>query len=37
MAEVLIEIVTAAKPLELTGSWPRVMNTGKAPAAPIVA
>jgi len=33
----LIEIVTAAKPLELTGSWPQVMNTGKAPGTPISA
>ncbi len=29
MAEVLIEIVTSDRKLELTGSWPRVMNTGK--------
>ena len=31
MAEVLIEIVTSARPLELTGNWPKVMKTGKAP------
>jgi len=31
MAEVLIEIVTSARPLELTGNWPKVMKTGKPP------
>jgi hypothetical protein len=30
MADTLIEIVTERKPLELTGSWPVVMNTSKA-------
>ena len=35
MAEVLIDIVTAQKPLELTGSWPRVMRTGKSPQEPL--
>jgi hypothetical protein len=29
MAEVLTEIVTGSKPLELTGNWPTVMNTSK--------
>src|SRR2546421_5794765 len=29
MAEVLIEIVTGGKPLELTGNWPQVMKTNK--------
>ena len=29
MADVLIEIVTQRKPLELTGNWPTVMNTSK--------
>jgi hypothetical protein len=29
MAEVLIEILQSNKKLELTGSWPRVMTTGK--------
>jgi hypothetical protein len=29
MAEVLIDFVTRPKQLELTGSWPRVMKTGK--------
>jgi hypothetical protein len=31
MAEVLIDMVTGGKPLELTGNWPQVMKTGKAP------
>ena len=31
MAEVLIENVTTQKSLELTGNWPKVMNTGKPP------
>lgn len=31
MAEVLIDIVTTQKSLELTGNWPTVMKTGKAP------
>ncbi len=29
MAEVLVEIVTGNKPLELTGNWPVTMNTSK--------
>jgi hypothetical protein len=29
MADTLIEIVTERKPLELTGSWPTIMNTNK--------
>src|SRR4029079_16591174 len=29
MAEVLIEIANGDRKLELTGSWPRVMNTSK--------
>ncbi|HEX3581250.1 MAG TPA: hypothetical protein VH087_05785, partial [Thermoanaerobaculia bacterium] len=37
MAEVLIDIVTSPKPLELTGSWPQVMNTGKDPSTAIKA
>ncbi|HEX7418812.1 MAG TPA: hypothetical protein VF505_02930 [Thermoanaerobaculia bacterium] len=36
MTEVLIEIVTSGKPLELTGNWPQVMNTSKAADQPIV-
>lgn len=35
MCDVLIEIATSAKPLELTGNWPQVMNTGKAADQPI--
>lgn len=35
MCEVLIEIVTGEKPLELTGNWPQVMNTAKAADEPI--
>ena len=35
MAEVLIEIVTSGKPLELTGNWPQVMNTSKPADQPI--
>jgi hypothetical protein len=35
MAEVLIEIVTSDRPLELTGSWPRVLNTSKDPGTAI--
>jgi hypothetical protein len=35
MAEVLIEIVTGEKKLELTGSWPQVMNTSKPASQPI--
>jgi hypothetical protein len=30
MAEVLIDIVTSGRTLELTGSWPTVMQTDKA-------
>lgn len=37
MAEVLIDIVTSPRPLELTGNWPQIMNTGKAPGTPISA
>jgi hypothetical protein len=29
MADTLIEIITERKPLELTGSWPTIMNTNK--------
>lgn len=36
MAEVLIEIVTSSRPLELTGNWPKVMKTGKPADQPIV-
>ena len=35
MAEVLIEIVTGDKPLELTGNWPGTLNTSKPPDEPI--
>lgn len=35
MAEVLIERVRSAKPLELTGSWPRVMDTSKPAGKPV--
>jgi hypothetical protein len=35
MAEVLIEIATGQKPLELTGSWPKKMPVDKAVEAPI--
>lgn len=35
MAEVLIELVTTQKSLELTGNWPTVMKTGKAADEPI--
>jgi hypothetical protein len=35
MADTLIEIVNEHKPLELTGSWPTVMNTGKPIDQPI--
>jgi hypothetical protein len=35
MTEVLIDIVTSGKPLELTGNWPQVMNTSKAADQPI--
>jgi len=35
MADVLIEIVTQRKPLELTGSWPQMLNTNKAVDQPI--
>jgi hypothetical protein len=35
MSEVLVEIVTSGKPLELTGNWPQVMNTSKAADQPI--
>jgi hypothetical protein len=36
MAEVLIDLVTTQKSLELTGNWPTVMKTGKAADEPIV-
>lgn len=32
MAEVLIEIARSDRKLELTGSWPQVMDTGKEPS-----
>jgi len=35
MAEVLTEIVTGSKPLELTGNWPTVMNTSKPADQPL--
>ena len=35
MSEILIEIVTGGKPLELTGNWPTVMNTSKPADQPI--
>jgi hypothetical protein len=35
MAEVLIEIVTGDRKLELTGNWPTVMNTSKPVDQPI--
>jgi hypothetical protein len=35
MAEVLIEIVNGSKPMELTGNWPQVMDTGKTPGTPV--
>jgi len=35
MADVLIEIVTSGRPLELTGNWPQVMNTSKAADQPM--
>ena len=35
MADVLIEIVTQRKPLELTGTWPQTLNTNKAVDQPI--
>lgn len=35
MAEVLVEIVTGGKPLELTGNWPQVMKTNKPADQPI--
>jgi hypothetical protein len=35
MADVLIEIVTGGKPLELTGNWPQVMKTNKPADQPI--
>jgi hypothetical protein len=35
MAEVLIEIMTSGRPLELTGNWPKVMKTGKPVEEPI--
>jgi len=35
MAEVLMEIVTSGRPLELTGNWPKVMNTGKPAEEPL--
>jgi len=37
MAEVLVELVTTQKSLELTGNWPKVMKTGKPVEEPIVA
>jgi hypothetical protein len=36
MADVLIELVTGERKLELTGSWPTVMDTSKSPDQPIV-
>jgi hypothetical protein len=36
MAEVLIEIVTSGRKLELTGNWPQVMKTDKPADQPIV-
>jgi hypothetical protein len=36
MSEILIDIVTSGKPLELTGNWPQVMNTSKDADQPIV-
>ncbi len=35
MSDVLIEIVTSGRPLELTGNWPQVMNTSKPADQPI--
>jgi hypothetical protein len=35
MAEFLIETVEGARPLELTGNWPRLMRAGKMPEEPI--
>ena len=35
MAEVLIEIATGDRKLELTGNWPDVMNTSKSPEEPL--
>ncbi len=35
MADVLIEIVTSGRPLELTGAWPTIMNTSKPSEEPI--
>jgi hypothetical protein len=35
MAEVLIEIVTGGRPMELTGNWPTMMNTSKPADQPI--
>jgi hypothetical protein len=35
MADTLIEIVTANRPLELTGTWPSTMKTSKDPQAPV--
>ena len=35
MAEVLIEIVNARPPLELTGSWPQLLKTDKDIATPV--
>jgi hypothetical protein len=35
MAEVLIETVTSNKPLELTGNWPKTLNTSKPANQPI--
>jgi hypothetical protein len=37
MAEVLIEIVTSGRPLELTGSWPSIMDTSKPIDEPVTA
>jgi hypothetical protein len=31
MADTLIEIVASGRPLELTGTWPQTLNTGKDP------
>ncbi|HWS72819.1 MAG TPA: hypothetical protein VN605_11925, partial [Thermoanaerobaculia bacterium] len=37
MAEVLIEIARSGRPLELTGSWPSIMETSKAIDEPVKA
>jgi hypothetical protein len=35
MAEVLIEIVTSGRPMELTGKWPSILDTSKAAGEPV--